>query len=278
MRVAAAQFAPVEDWRTNLARCRELVDRAAAEGVELLVFPEASIARLPDGARAVTAAQPLDGPFVAGLLAHAAPHPMTVVVGTLVPSDDGRAFNTLVAARGGEVVATYRKLHLYDAYGIRESDSIAPGQQPAVTFTVGGLTVGLMTCYDVRFPELARLLAERGAQLLALPAAWFDGPLKRVHWETLCRARAIENTCYLVGAGAAGPHRVADSLVIDPAGAFVSRLDDGRGLAVATADSDEVARARALSPLMKQRRFTINPVPVPADRAGSATSTPNGEH
>jgi predicted amidohydrolase len=262
MRIAVGQLAASEDWRRNLDTCTALIEQAGAGGADLLVLPEGVLARFTDDfSRLRTAAQPLTGPFVTALTAATAGGAMTVVAGVHEPAPDGRAYNTLVALRDGRQVAAYRKLHLYDAFGSAESDNVVPADGPLVTLDVAGLTVGLMTCYDVRFPELARLLTLAGAQVLVLPAAWVKGPHKERHWELMLAARALENTVYVVGAGECGPRNIGHSMVVDPLGVVVARLGEAPGLLWADADPARVADARSRLPVLANRRFDVNPVP-----------------
>jgi predicted amidohydrolase len=177
-----AQFASSPDKQLNRQRVREYVTRAADAGAALVVLPEAAMYPFgrPDEPLA-DAAEPLDGPFAAELAAAAARTDMTVLAGMFeaVPGEP-RVFNTVLAVGPGGPLGHYRKLHLFDALGWRESDRIRPGEPGSgglLTIDVGGLTVGVLTCYDLRFPELARALVDAGAQLLALPAAWVAGPL-----------------------------------------------------------------------------------------------------
>jgi predicted amidohydrolase len=262
MRIAVGQLAASEDWRRNLDTCTALIEQAGAGDADLLVLPEGVLARFTDDfSRLRTAAQPLTGPFVTALTAATAGGAMTVVAGVHEPAPDGRAYNTLVALRDGRQVAAYRKLHLYDAFGSAESDNVVPADGPLVTLDVAGLTVGLMTCYDVRFPELARLLTLAGAQVLVLPAAWVKGPHKERHWELMLAARALENTVYVVGAGECGPRNIGHSMVVDPLGVVVARLGEAPGLLWADADPARVADARSRLPVLANRRFDVNPVP-----------------
>ena len=131
---------------------------------------------------------------------------VTVVAGMFTPSADGRVHNTLLATGGG-VEASYDKIHLFDAFGFAESDTVAPGAEP-VTIKVDGLTVGLATCYDLRFPGLFQLLADRGATLIVVPASWGAGPGKREQWDLLVRARALDSTSFVAACGQADPTTV----------------------------------------------------------------------
>ncbi|HEV7625850.1 MAG TPA: nitrilase-related carbon-nitrogen hydrolase, partial [Streptomyces sp.] len=186
MRTAVGQFTASPDWKENLLACQDLTAQAERDDADLLVLPEGVLARFTeDRHRIRQVAQPLDGPFVSGMCEATAGGRATVVVGIHEPSGDGRVFNTLVALRDGELVAHYRKIHLYDAFGDQESAHVRPAEEPPVVMDVAGTQVGLMTCYDVRFPELARLLTDAGAEVLALPAAWVRGPAKERHWEVM---------------------------------------------------------------------------------------------
>ena len=266
MRVAVGQFAASEDWAENLATCTGYVRRAERAGADLLVLPEGVLARFTDDfTRLRTAAQPLDGPFVTGLVAATAGTGVTVVAGVHEPSPDGRAYNTLVVAADGRIGTVYRKLHLYDAFGSQESANVVPADNAPVTFACGGLTVGLMTCYDVRFPELARLLATAGADVLVLPAAWVRGPLKERHWELMLAARAVENTVYVVGAGECGPRNIGHSMVVDPLGVVGTRLAEEPGLLLAELTAERIADARRRLPVLANRRFDVDPTPRPVN-------------
>src|SRR6195952_4656661 len=214
MRIAVTQFDPGTDTAANAAVLVAAAARAAADGASLLLAPEGSIVSfLTDPGAPVRAAEPLDGPFVSALAAASRKHGIAIAAGTFVPDPNSdRVQNPLVVLRGGEVVAAYRKIHLYDAFSFVESDSITAGTDSPPVVEIDGVIVGFATCYDLRFPELFRVLQSTGAQVLALASAWVKGPLKEEHWLTLLRARAIENTCYMVAAdqsGRAGTGRAA---------------------------------------------------------------------
>ncbi|WP_369824080.1 carbon-nitrogen hydrolase family protein [Frondihabitans sp. PAMC 28766] len=201
--IAVAQFAPGADSAANLGTMGEMAESAVGRGARVVVFPEySSFFEAEMGAAFVAAAQPLDGAFVRGIASLAARLGIFVVAGLVESTGTDRFSNTLVAvAPSGDVVATYRKLHLYDAFGQTESDWVVKGPigEPEL-FDVDGFTVGMQTCYDVRFPEVTRILVDSGAEIVLLPAEWVRGPLKEHHWRTLLTARAIENTIYVAAA------------------------------------------------------------------------------
>jgi predicted amidohydrolase len=257
-------FAASSQWQDNLGVVTGLIEQAEAGGADLLVLPEGVLARFTDDlSRITTAAQPLDGPFVTGLLGTTRERHVTVVAGLHETGPGGKVFNTLVAARGGELVTVYRKLHLYDAFRVRESDFVTPGDQPPPVFACAGHQIGLLTCYDVRFPETARVLADQGAEVLALPAAWVRGPLKEHHWESMVTARALENTCYVAASGECGPRNIGGSLVVDPLGVAVTKLGEGAGTVWAHVDPERLQHARSHLPVLANRRFRVDPAPRP---------------
>ncbi|MGH3252748.1 MAG: nitrilase-related carbon-nitrogen hydrolase, partial [Trebonia sp.] len=194
MRIALCQIPVSADPGVNLRRVRDTLRGAAADRADLAVFPEATMIRFGSDLRA--AAEPLDGPFCSGLAEAAKNTGVALVAGVFEPAPDGRVYNTAVVVDGdGAVVASYRKLHLFDAFNQRESDLVAPGSS-VVLASLAGVSVGVQTCYDIRFPELTRALAVGGASLVTVSAAWQAGLFKEEHWVTLLRARAIENTVW----------------------------------------------------------------------------------
>ncbi|HET8957099.1 MAG TPA: carbon-nitrogen hydrolase family protein [Microcella sp.] len=263
LRVAVAQFAPGADRAANLAGIRSLAGAAAREGSELVLFPEYSAffgGRM--GEHWVAAAEALDGPFVAGLGEIAREHAITVVAGMLETATRSDRFrNTIVALDPeGALVHVTRKLHLYDAFGQTESDWAEAGEiVDAATFPVAGVPVGVQTCYDLRFPEVTRRLADAGAELVLVPAEWVAGPDKRHAWRTLAAARAIENTLYLAAADHPPPVGVGASLIVDPLGREIAFIDEGTTVAAASVERAEIARVRAVNPALALRRFRVEP-------------------
>jgi deaminated glutathione amidase len=264
MQVALCQLAISSDPSVNLGRVRAAVTNAAARGAGLAVFPEATLARFGSDLR--SAAETLEGPFCQGLSMTAREQGVGIVAGVFEPAPGGRVYNTVVAYdASGSLVAAYRKIHLYDALGQRESDLVEPGNEP-VLCVLGGLRIGILTCYDVRFPELARALAAGGAQLLVVPAAWAAGLFKEEHWITLVRARAIENTVWVAAAGqvpdpadpaAGAPTGIGRSMLVDPMGTVRLDLGPGPGIAVGEVDPEVTAGVRAVLPSLEHRREDI---------------------
>jgi predicted amidohydrolase len=267
--IAVAQFAPGRDTAANLRQLRNLATTAVSLGAKLVVFPEYSSYFTADlGEHSVAAAEALDGPFVAGLEAIAKVLDIYIVAGMLErPSDDhDRSFNTLVALDPhGALVAKYRKLHLYDAFGHSESDWVLPGpiEEPEI-FALGDLRVGLQTCYDIRFPEVTRRLVDAGADVVVLPSEWVRGPLKEQHWRTLVTARAIENTVYVAAADHAPPIGAGNSMIVDPMGVELVTIGDETGVAVAWVSPYRIEEVRRINPALALRRFGVHPVPLSA--------------
>ena len=265
--VAVAQFAPGDDEAANLDSIRRLAEDAASRGALLVVFPEYSSYFTPGlGEDWLEHAQTLHGPFVRALAEIAAELGIHLVAGLLelVPGDENRVANTLVAVdASGEVVARYRKMHLYDAFGMRESDRIVAGpvwgEDAAPVFPFGGFTVGLQTCYDVRFPEVTRRLVDAGADLVVLPSEWVRGPLKEHHWRTLVTARAIENTVYVAAADHAPPIGAGNSMVVDPMGVELVTVGESTDVGVAWISPQRLAEVRHQNPALKLRRFRVEP-------------------
>ncbi len=263
MRIALSQIVADPDPGTNLTTIKSATEDAAAQGARAVVFPEATMAcfGIPLG----PIAEPLDGPWataVRGIAAHAG---VVVVAGMFTPAADGRVTNTLLITGPG-VDTHYDKIHLYDAFGFAESATVAPGDRP-VTFDVDGLTLGVATCYDVRFPNLFLRLADDGAAATLLPACWGAGPGKIEQWELLVRARALDSTSWVLACGQADPRTVGrepigkapggvgHSMVVSPFGEVRGRLGAESGQLPADIDAEEVRAARSAIPVLAGRRF-----------------------
>ncbi|GAA1764926.1 carbon-nitrogen hydrolase family protein [Agromyces humatus] len=259
--IAVAQFAPSDDTEANLAEITRLTELATTRGARLVVFPEYSSYFTPQpGADWAAAAQPVGGPFTESLAALADRVGAHLVAGMIERLEgESRVANTVVAiAPGTGVVARYRKLHLYDAFGQRESEWVAPGEiaSPEV-FEAGGLTFGLQTCYDARFPEVTRRIVDAGADVVCMPAEWVRGPLKEAHWRVLTTARALENTIFVAAADHAPPVGAGNSMVVDPMGVEVATIGETTDVAVAWVSRERIEAVRRINPALALRRFGV---------------------
>ncbi|KUI36323.1 hydrolase [Mycobacterium sp. IS-1496] len=264
MRIACAQIASGTDPAANLELVEDFTGRAVDAGADLVLFPEATMCRF--GVPLAPVAEPLDGPWATAVRSIAEKAGVTVVAGMFTPSGDGRVLNTLLAVGGG-VDAHYHKIHLYDAFGFRESRTVAPGSEP-VTITVAGVEVGLTTCYDIRFPELYVELARRGAQLITVHASWGAGPGKLDQWTLLARARALDTTGYLAAVdqaypgdevAASGPTGVGGSLVASATGDVVAIAGADPHLMVADLDLDAARKVRETVAVLNNRAEVDSP-------------------
>jgi predicted amidohydrolase len=260
--VVLAQLTVGTDHAAARASAQDAVVQAAEAGAALVVLPEYSSGFDPRGV-GVQHAEPLDGPYVTALRRQAAESGVAVIAGTTLPGTTADlALNVVVAiAADGTLAGAYRKVHLYDAFGHRESDRLEPGpaDAPPVTLDVGGLRFGVMTCYDLRFPELARRLVDAGAQVLLVPAAWAAGPGKAAQWEALAVARAIENTSVVLGVGQAGRGVVGSSLAVAADGRVLDRLGGEPGLLTVDVDAADIAGVRERNPSLLHRRYAVVP-------------------
>lgn len=257
MRVALVQFAATTDSARNRSLVRErLAGLDPADVPDLVVLPEATMHDFGSPNHDLAAvAEDLDGEFVTVLRAEAQRLGTTIVAG-MFEKHEPLPFNTLVVVGpDGALRATYRKIHLYDSFGYRESERLAPGPVQPVVVQVAGTTVGLMTCYDLRFPELSRLLVDAGAEVIVMPAAWVAGERKLDHWRTLTAARAIENTVYLVAAGQGGERYTGHSLVVDPWGTIVGEAVGDPAEVRVDLDLELVSRVREVNPSLANRRI-----------------------
>lgn len=260
MRISIGQLNPSGVVAENLTTIRSLAERAVDDNAQLLVLPEESMftVRHVDG--------PLDeavangwSQFLSGLGEIAEELDIALVAGGYEPSDSSRPYNTLVAVdASGKIVGTYRKLHLYDAFRHKESDRITPGNGGVEILELGGLRFGLMTCYDLRFPEMARALSVKGADALLVPAAWFKGDHKIDHWKALLKARAVENTVWMIAAGTCSNNTIGYSAIVDPLALPVSTLEEEtEAIATAEVDRERVNEVRSFLPLLENRRTDI---------------------
>jgi predicted amidohydrolase len=261
---AAVQMSSTESKSENFAAAERLVRQAVAQGAQLVVLPE-YFNCLGDRRTMLAEAEPLDGATAKFLRDLARATGITLVGGTFCERIDGvdKAHNTcLVVDARGEIAAVYRKLHLFDVdlpgrLTYFESSWLAPGREMTMC-DIGPYRAALAICYDLRFPELFRLFADHGAQLLIVPAA-FTKTTGRDHWELLLRARAVENQCHLIAANQTGRHAALEtfghSQIIDPWGHVVARLGDEVGIVGAKLTQVRLDEVRSQLPALAHRRL-----------------------
>ncbi|HWF72837.1 MAG TPA: carbon-nitrogen hydrolase family protein [Solirubrobacteraceae bacterium] len=264
MRASAVQLNSTDDVKRNRSTADRLVRAAVAGGAELVVLPEKWNV-LGTNAHMAAGAEALDGPSITWARELAAELAIDLVAGSIVERVEGRekTMNTSVhVGPDGEIRTVYRKLHMFDVEVdgtvYRESDLEEPGEEIVVTELAGGIVAGLSVCYDVRFPELYRILAVQGAEIITVPAA-FTLATTRDHWETLLRARAIENQCFVIAPNQIGAHPPGDrcggrSLIVDPWGVPLAMAGDGETAIVAELDFERLREIRRTLPALANRR------------------------
>ena len=258
MRIALAQILAGTDPAANLTTVADHTRRAAAAGARLVVFPEATMCRF--GVALNEVAEPIDGHWADAVRGIAAGSGITVLAGMFTPAPDGRVTNTLLATGAG-VEARYDKIHLYDAFGFTESQTVAAGREPVV-IDVDGTGVGVTLCYDIRFPYLYTELADRGARVITVSASWGAGPGKLDQWTLLARARALDSGCFVAAAGQAypgpelaakAPTGVGGSLVSSPLGEVLVSAGPDPQLLLCDLDVDSVAGVRETVGVLRNR-------------------------
>ncbi len=259
MPIALAQAKASPDPGLNLETARDWTCEAARRGARIIVFPEMFMALPKKDAPLSATAEPLDGSFVTALAGMAKENNLWLAAGVWerIPDSDRVHNAAVLLSPSGKLSTAYRKLHLFDGLGIRESDRMAPGDALPEIVEAEGLRIGLSICYDLRFPELFRYLSDLGVDLILVPSAWYAGPLKEDHWLTLLKARAIENTCYVAGANLAGGPFSARSAVIDPFGVALADGGEAPGLVFAEIDPERIGAVRENLPALNHRRFTV---------------------
>ncbi|MGW0994732.1 carbon-nitrogen hydrolase family protein [Streptomyces sp. NPDC002523] len=258
MRIALSQLTTGPDPDKNLRLIEDWTRRAADTGARVVVFPEASMACF--GTPLAPLAEPLDGPWADGVRQIARTTGTVVVAGMFTPAPGGRVTNTLLATGNG-TEAAYDKIHLYDAFGYRESDTVTAGSTTTL-IDVDGVRLGLATCYDIRFPELFRAHADAGATATLLAASWGAGAGKLDQWELLVRARALDATLWLAAVDQADPGTepgpaptgIGHSRIVGPDGTVRHALAAEPGLLVADLDIDEVTTVRQKTSVLANRR------------------------
>lgn len=263
--VAIVQMRSSEDKMENLQLSVDFIGEAAKKKSNLICFPEFQMAYSPVSQSAnqlsEIAESVNDGNFITTLRKAAKVNKISIISTIYEKSNSGfnnRVYDTVILIDSkGKISSVYRKLHLYDALGFKESDKMMAGnmiEKPAKT-AIGN--IGLMICYDIRFPEMSRILTVNGADILVVPSAWVYGIMKEDHWRTMIMARAIENGSYIIAPDQVGNIFSGRSMVADPFGTVLLDMGDKQGMDVVEIDKSRVMKVRESLPLLKNRRLDI---------------------
>jgi len=261
-KIAVVQFKASTKKEVNLKRIIQYIRKAAKNGATLCAFPEYMMFYTTSSQTPKQLAQEsetISGNFVSEI-SNTAKQNKIQVVGTFYEksSQKDRVYDTsFLIDKSGKLLSIYRKIHLYDALGFKESKKLASGKQISkpVKSSIGKM--GMMICYDLRFPEMSRTLANAGSEVLVVPSAWVKGKMKEEHWLTINKARAIENGCYIVAPDQVGNIYCGRSLVVDPFGKILLDMKKRQGISFVDIDLKKVNQTRKVLPLLKNRRTDI---------------------
>ncbi|NYJ76562.1 nitrilase-related carbon-nitrogen hydrolase [Allobranchiibius huperziae] len=261
MRVSIGQIDPTADFDHNMKVIVQLSSQAAEAKSDLIIFPEESMLSA-DAVEKGMLPQVVDESwpiFIDMCQSLSRDLGVSIIAGGYEPSGTSLPYNTIIAVDNGALLGTYRKMHLYDAFHYQESRRVMRGEDGPLMVTIGGFNIGIVNCYDVRFPEFTRVLLEMGANVLSISAAWASGPLKEDHWHTLLRARAIENTCWVLAASLSSDDCIGHSMIVDPLGVMRASLGEEKmGLLTHDIDKDRLDHAQSIVPVLRNRRIFVS--------------------
>jgi predicted amidohydrolase len=262
MKVAVVQFKALTNKENNLKKIISYMTKAASKHATLCAFPEFMMfytksSQTPKELSNLS--ETINGNFIS-TIAKTAKENHIQVVGSFYEKSNkkNRVYDTsFVINTSGKVISTYRKIHLYDALGFKESDKMMPGSKIAKPVTTSIGKIGMMICYDLRFPEMSRALAIAGSEILIAPSAWVKGHMKEEHWITINKTRAIENGCYVIAPDQVGNIYCGRSLVVDPYGKILLDMKKKQGVSFVDIDLKKVKQIRKILPLLKNRRADV---------------------
>jgi len=259
MKVAVVQFKASTNKEENLKKIISYISKASSKNATLCAFPEFMMFYTKSSQTAKELAdlsETINGNFIS-IISKAAKENHIQVVGSFYEKSkkNNRVYDTsFVINHLGKVISTYRKIHLYDALGFKESDKMIPGSKISKPVSTSLGKIGMMICYDLRFPEMSRALALAGSEVLIAPSAWVKGPMKEEHWITINKTRAIENGCYVIAPDQVGNIYCGRSLVVDPYGKVLLDMKKKQGISFVGIDLKKVKETRKVLPLLKNRR------------------------
>ena len=261
-KIAVVQMRAETDKKTNLKKILRYISQAARKGSVLCAFPEFMMCYTSSSQSAselANIAEKIDGEFVSSI-SEAAKRNSIQVIGTLYEKSPkpNRVYDTsFLVDENGKVISRYRKIHLYDALGFKESVKLYPGSSITKPVKTSVGKMGMMICYDLRFPEMSRILASSGSEVLVVPSAWVKGKMKEEHWLTINKTRAIENGCYVISPDQVGNIYCGRSVVVDPYGKILLDMKKREGIGIVDISLDEVKQVRQRLPLLRNRRTDI---------------------
>jgi predicted amidohydrolase len=261
-KVAVVQLRASTDKNENLQKILNYIQQAANKGAQLCAFPEfmmfyTNSKQSPK--ELASLAETINGSFVKTIAA-AAKENAIQIVGTLYEKSKkkDRVHDTsFLISASGKLISTYRKIHLYDALGFKESAKLVPGSKLSVPTRTSIGKIGMLICYDLRFPEVSRSLASSGSEILIVPSAWVRGERKEEHWITINKTRAIENGCYVIAPDQVGNIYCGRSLVVDPYGKILLDMKKKQGIGLVDIKLDKVKQTRKVLPLLQNRRTDV---------------------
>ena len=259
MKVALVQFKASVNKEENLKKIISYISKASSKKALLCAFPEFMMFYTKSSQTSkelASLSETINGNFISSI-SKAAKENRIQVVGSFYEKSkkNNRVYDTsFVINNSGKVISTYRKIHLYDALGFKESDKMIPGSKITKPIGTSIGKIGMMICYDLRFPEMSRALAIAGSEVLIVPSAWVKGPMKEEHWITINKTRAIENGCYVIAPDQVGNIYCGRSLVVDPYGKVLVDMKKKQGISFVDIDLKKVKETRKVLPLLKNRR------------------------
>jgi predicted amidohydrolase len=262
-RIAVVQMKSDTDKKKNLAQSKDYIKDARCKNAQIICFPEFQMGFSPSDQKPTELSKISEGVntgnFVRTLSRYAKENEIDII-STIYEKTriNNRVFDSAIAIRkDGVIVSRYRKIHLYDALGFKESDKFLAGNSIEKPFQFEAAKIGLMICYDIRFPEVSRILSVLGAEFLVIPSAWVHGIMKEEHWQTFIKTRAIENGIYVIAPDQIGNLYTGRSMVVDPFGTVLLDMGNKEGMEVVELEKSDIIKVRANLPLLKNRRTDV---------------------